>query len=76
MRNEIIVGKMLQYAEKIAEYTKNLDKSRFVDNTLIIDACVFNLSQIGELVTKISDDYEESNNEIPWSQLYGLRNRL
>ena len=76
MQNRIIVEKMIQCSEKISEYTKGLDQEQFVENNLIVDACVFNLSQIGELVAKVSDDFERSNNDIPWRQLYGLRNRI
>lgn len=76
MRNRIIVEKMLQYSNKISEYVSGLDYNRFVENSLIVDACVFNLSQIGELVTKVSEDYENSHDKIPWRQLYGLRNRI
>ena len=67
---------MLQYSEKISEYVKNMDQTQFVTNSLVVDACVFNLSQIGELVARVSEDFEKSNMEIPWRQLYGLRNRI
>ncbi|MBE5846775.1 MAG: DUF86 domain-containing protein [Lachnospiraceae bacterium] len=76
MQNRIIVSKMLQYAERISEYVRGLDQQKFSESSLVIDACVFNLSQIGELVARVSKDYEKANNDIPWRQLYGLRNRI
>lgn len=76
MKNRIIVEKMLQYAEKIAAYVDGLDQTGFTESPLVVDACVFNLSQIGELVAKVSDDFEKSHDNIPWRQLYGLRNRI
>ncbi|MCI8654692.1 MAG: DUF86 domain-containing protein [Clostridia bacterium] len=41
-----------------------------------INACVFNLSQIGELTTKLSEDIVNENPEIEWRGLKSLRNRI
>ena len=48
----------------------------FSENTMLVEACVFNLSQIGELANKIDDEFEQANSNIPWRVLYGLRNRI
>ena len=67
---------MITYAETIQSYCAGLDHDGFLASPVVVDACVFNLSQIGELVTKVSEDYENSHDKIPWRQLYGLRNRI
>lgn len=42
-----------------------------------VDACVFNLMQIGELAKiSLTDDFKEAVASIPWKQLYGMRNRI
>ena len=41
-----------------------------------MEACIFNLSQLGELAGKVDNEYREIHREIPWSQIYGLRNRI
>ncbi len=43
---------------------------------IVIDACVFNLSQIGELASKLDDEYKQNHKSIAWNQIYGLRNRI
>ena len=43
---------------------------------MLVEACVFNLSQIGELVKNVDDEYKKEQLGIPWHQLYGLRNRI
>ncbi len=46
-------------------------------DSMKVEACVFNLMQIGELAkTSLSDDAKNQINSIPWNQLYGLRNRI
>ena len=42
----------------------------------MVEACVFNLSQIGELVNKLDKEYVLKCNEIPWFKMRGLRNRI
>ena len=44
---------------------------------MLVEACVFNLMQIGELAkTALSDEAKERITTIPWKQLYGMRNRI
>jgi uncharacterized protein with HEPN domain len=43
---------------------------------MMVEACVFNLSQIGELVNKLDNEYLSEHNEIPWFKMRGLRNRI
>ena len=53
MRNEIILSKMLGYTEKILRYCREMDYQAFIGNEMAVEACVFNLSQIGELAKRI-----------------------
>lgn len=42
-----------------------------------VEACVFNLMQIGELAKmSLSDSAKHEIINIPWNQLYGMRNRI
>ena len=43
---------------------------------MLVEACVFNLSQIGELVRHLDRDFIEQHSNIPWAQMRGLRNRI
>ena len=77
MNNEVIIHKVITHANKVIEYCADLpDQRGFLDNPMLIEACVFNLSQIGELVSKLDRDYKDSHANIPWRTLYGLRNRI
>lgn len=76
MKNEIAVNKLIGYIEKIQCYTKDMQYNQFIQSDLVIEACVFNLSQIGELSHKIDENYKKMHTRIPWRELYGLRNRI
>ena len=49
MRNNIIIEKVINYAEKIINYSNGKNYDSFSNDTMLVEACVFNLSQIGEL---------------------------
>lgn len=60
---------------KYCENCKGLDD--FQVDGMRVDACVFNLMQIGELAkASVTDEFKEKVITIPWKQLYGMRNRI
>ena len=76
MRNDIILQKMLRYTEKLTCYCEGYTYDRFAQDTKLVEACVFNLSQMGELCHTADADFTKAHPEIPWAELYGLRNRI
>ena len=76
MRNEIIIQKMRNYVDRVLGYCVGYDYKSFAEDMKLIDACVFNLSQLGELCKLVETDYEKAHPQIPWRPMYGLRNRI
>lgn len=76
MRSEIVLQKMLSYTIKLMDYCADYTYDSFTANMILVDACVFNLSQIGELCRVIDDAFAKAHPEIPWREIYGLRNRI
>ena len=75
-KDQILLGKILNYIHEIQDFIQGYSREDFDSDKKTINACVFNLSQIGELVGKISDDVMKNNTEIEWRGLRGLRNRI
>ena len=48
-----------------------MDYDTFIKNEVLVEACVFNLSQLGEIANKADEEFQ-----IPWRQVYGLRNKI
>ena len=44
MKNQKIIQKIINYIESIIKYTHDVDYSEFRDNSMMVEACVFNLS--------------------------------
>lgn len=76
MRNDTVVKKMMVYIEKILKYTQDMDYTSFIKEEMVVEACVFNLSQLGELANKVDEEYQMRHKAVPWRQIYGLRNRI
>ena len=76
MRNQKIIQKIINHIESILKYTNNVTYDEFRNNNMMVEACVFNLSQIGELANKLDKEYISKYPEIPWFKMRGLRNRI
>ncbi len=76
MKNQKIIQKIINYIDSILKYTNNISYADFRNNSMMVEACVFNLSQIGELVNKLDKDYILTYHESPWFKVRGLRNRI
>lgn len=75
-KDKLILQKILTYINEIQEFIKGYSREDFNKDRKTINACVFNLSQIGELVGKISEEITEKYNNVEWRGLRGLRNRI
>ena len=76
MKDQNIIIKIVKYIDSILKYTNNVNYAEFKNNSMMVEACIFNLSQIGELVNKLDKEYATGHPEIPWFKMRGLRNRI
>ena len=68
--------KMIQYINKALKYTDGCDFKSFSSNEEKVDATVFAISQIGELVKNISKETMEKYSNIEWIIIKNLRNKI
>lgn len=76
MGDEKNLAKMIVLIDKIQAYADGMTYEDFVSDEMRVEACVFNLAQLGELSHKMSDEFVRLHPELAWRELYGLRNRL
>ena len=59
------------------EYCNGLSFDGFSCNRMLQEACVFDILQIGELAKNgLDNSFIAEHPDIPWKQMYGLRNRI
>lgn len=51
-------------------------KPEFEENEILQDSMMFRLIQISENARKLSEDYRKSKSDIPWGDIFGLRNKI
>lgn len=67
---------MIEYINKALKYTEGCNFESFSDNEEKVDATVFAISQIGELVKNISKETMEKYPNIEWIVIKNLRNKI
>lgn len=78
MKNKeyISLKKMIEYINKALRYTDGCDFESFSNNEEKVDATVFAISQIGELVKNISQETMKTYPNIEWIIIKNLRNKI
>ena len=75
-KDKLILEKMLEYIHELDDFIKGYTKEEFNKDKKTMNACVFNLSQIGELAGKLSKELTNRNSHIEWRGIRALRNRI
>lgn len=75
-KDKLILIKILKYIEEIKLFIDGYSYETFRNDRKTINACVFNLSQIGELAGKVSEELQEQYSNIEWRGIKALRNRI
>jgi uncharacterized protein with HEPN domain len=76
MKSQSIIQKIINYIDIVLKYTNNISYDEFKKNSMLVEACVFNLSQIGELVNRLDAEYMTKYPDVTWFKMRGLRNRI
>lgn len=73
-----VLEKILKHITSTLKYCQECRTlAEFEADSMRVEACVFNLMQIGELAkTDLSDETKNNLSSIPWKQIYGMRNRI
>ncbi|MDD6656247.1 MAG: DUF86 domain-containing protein [Lachnospiraceae bacterium] len=55
---------------------KDVDIEELNENEILLDSMLFRMIQLSENAKKLTEDYKQKHNNIPWNAIYGLRNRI
>ena len=72
---DVICG-ILDHCDRIEDIIQRIDCSwdEYSKDIVFKDAVKMNVFQIGELSNRLSDEFKENTQEIPWHKIYGIRN--
>ena len=57
-------------------YLQKIRKDLNFINEVLQDSMMFRLIQVSENARKLTDAFKEEHNQVPWGDVYGLRNRI
>ena len=66
--------KSIQYIKDINHYVSNMSYEDFSNDSKTVDACITKFTQLGEMVSRVTDDFKKNHDNISWSEIKGLRN--
>ena len=67
---------ILMAIDRILEYTQNHDFLTFKRDYKTVDAVIRNFEIIGEAAKNIPINIKEQYPDVPWDEMYSLRNRI
>lgn len=70
------IQKIRQDLKFIVVHMYNIDDNELSENEILLDSMLFRMIQISENAKKLSDEYKQEKENVPWNSLYGLRNRI
>ena len=70
------IQKIKQDLEFISRHMKNVDIEELNANEVLLDSMLFRMIQISENARKLTEEFKQTRENIPWSALYGLKNRI
>ena len=71
------IRKIIAHIDQTIAYCHGQTFASFMENRMLQEACAFHVLQIGELSKNVlHDDFTAAHPEIPWRQMYGMRNRI
>jgi uncharacterized protein with HEPN domain len=73
---ELYLRDILKAAERIAQYTANIDPEHFRSDDMRVDGVLFNLMTIGEAVKNIPDELQSQYPDIRWRDIGRFRDRI
>lgn len=70
------IAKIIKDIDFVIKNMSGVSAEDFSKNEILQDSMMFRLIQISENAKKLSDTYKMQHGEIPWTDVYGLRNKI
>ena len=72
----IFIEHILESIKNIEQYSKNMNKEKFLKNIQIQDAIIRRFEIIGEAVKNLPENLIGKHKEIEWNKIAGMRDKL
>jgi uncharacterized protein with HEPN domain len=73
---DLLIQDIIEYAQKILEYTNGLTYDDFKSDSMRVDAVIRNFEIIGEAANRLPEEFKDKIPGIDWHKIHGFRNRV
>lgn len=74
--NQYYLEKMKENVDFILDHMNGISKKQLESDPVLQDSMMLRLVQISENAKNLTEGFREQNLHIPWTDIYGLRNRI
>lgn len=71
---DLYLKDILDAIEKIEKYTEGIEKSKFIEKDIVLDAVMRNFQVIGDAANELPEEFKEENDEVEWRKVQDFRN--
>jgi len=71
-----LLNDIIEAIERIYSYTEGMNYETFLADNKTIDAVIRNFEIIGEAATKLPEEFKDTNQQVNWHRIKGMRNRM
>lgn len=75
-RDSVYTRHILDAISTIEKYSKDINFEGFSKDTLLQDGIIRQLEIVGEASKRLSKNFRNSYNDIPWEDICGMRDKL
>ena len=68
--------KLVEDVDFIIEHMANQTQESLEGDPVLLDSMMFRLIQVSESAKNLSEGFKNEYDDIPWTAIYGLRNRI
>jgi len=73
---QMYIDDIIMAIDRIFEYTEGYGFVDFKRDYKTVDAVIRNFEIIGEAAKNVPDEVKEQSPDVPWKEMYSLRNRI
>ena len=74
--NRYYLKKIIAALAFICKHTAGLSLKELEENEILVDSCLFRLTQVAENSDKLTAEFKAGYSAIPWRAMKGMRNRI
>ncbi len=75
-RDILYLERILESIGRAQKFIGETDFERFAKDEMMLDACLMQLINIGEMAAHLSKEFREQHDHLPWHKAIGMRNQI